>query len=266
MVKIIWMSDPHFADQGDLMDHDPRIRLQAAIDHINQHHDGADFCVISGDMVNRGTDAGYRALQDMLSTLSIPVMPMVGNHDDRTLLRDHLPLPQSCMEEFVQYRMDTPDGTIACLDTLKPGSDAGEMCSARFSWLHELLQAAGDTPVYLFMHHPPMPLGLPIQDTENLLNGDTLLNLLSEYNCVKHLFIGHVHRPITGTIRGIPFATMRSVALQAPAPRPAWTWETFQPAKEAPNLGVLTIEESNVTLHYEQFCGFDLGVTPVEPN
>jgi len=96
------------------------------------------------------------------------------------------------------------------------------------------------------MHHPPMPLGLPMQDTENMKDGDAFLNLISAYESVKYLFIGHVHRPITGTIRGLPFSTMRSILYQAPAPWPEWNWDTFMPSEEAPNIGILTIAGASV--------------------
>lgn len=261
MFKAIWMSDPHFACEGRVLGHDPRVRLQAAIDHINQHHSDAGFCIISGDMVNRGTSADYNALQSRLERLAVPFLPMVGNHDDRSIFRSTLPLPDSCMENFIQYSVSTKIGLIICLDTQKTGSDAGEFCAERRAWLHDALQNAGDTPVYIFMHHPPMSLGLPMQDTEKMEDGGDFLDLLSAYDCVKYMFIGHVHRPITGTVKGIPFATMRSILYQAPAPQPEWDWDTFKPGEEAPNLGVLTIVKSDVNLQFVQFCKYDNGTT-----
>lgn len=254
MLKTIWMSDPHFTHKGNVSGHDPRVRLQAAVEHINQHHRDADFCVISGDMVNRGTKADYNALLSSLDNLGIPFLPMVGNHDDRSIFRSILPVPKSCMAEFIQYSIATQDCIFLCLDTQKSGSDAGEFCDARRAWLQTALQDAGDMPVYIFMHHPPMQLGLPMQDTENMEDGESFLDLLAEYDCVKYLFIGHVHRLITGTVKGIPFTTMRSILYQAPAPQPEWSWDTFAPSEEAPNLGVLRIEESAVNLQFVQFC------------
>ena len=53
------MSDIHFAAEGNVLGHDPRIRLETAIEHINAHHSDAEMCVITGDMVNRGTQADY---------------------------------------------------------------------------------------------------------------------------------------------------------------------------------------------------------------
>lgn len=260
MLKAIWMSDPHFTHVGDILGHDPRIRLQAAIDHINQHHHDARFCVISGDMVNRGSEADYDALSNLLDQLIVPVLPMVGNHDDRFIFRSKMPLPNLCMEDFIQFSVSTPGGWVLCLDTQKHGSDAGEFCAQRRAWLRRALKDAGSTPVYIFLHHPPMPLGLPMQDSENMENGEVFLDLLSEFECVKYLFIGHVHRAITGTIKGIPFSTMRSILYQAPPPRPDWNWGTFKPSEEAPGLGVLTVENEAVNLQFEQFCKFDHGI------
>ncbi|MGC1495052.1 MAG: phosphodiesterase [Sulfitobacter sp.] len=261
MLKAIWMSDLHFVCEGMVSGHDPRLRLNAAVNHINRHHDDASFCVISGDLVNHGTKADYASLRDHLDTLAIPFLPMAGNHDDRAMLRTHLPLPTSCMTDFIQYSISTPNGLVVCLDTQKSGSDAGEFCAKRLAWLKSVLDKAKDIPVYLFMHHPPMPLGLPMQDSDRMQNGDVFLDLVSHYACVKYMFIGHVHRPISGLMRGIAFSTMRSVLYQAPAPLPEWNWDSFKPSEEAPNMGILTLSDGAVTLQYDQFCSFDVGTS-----
>lgn len=261
MLKAIWMSDPHFASAGNVLGHDPRVRLHAAVTHINNYHADAQFAIISGDMVNRGSKADYDGLRKQLADLCIPVLPMVGNHDNREMFRAALPVPESCMNDFVQYTVPTDNGLIVCLDTQRTASDAGEFCDERRDWLRHILQTAGSTPVFIFMHHPPMPLGLPMQDTDNLQDGEAFLDLIAQYDCVKNLFIGHVHRPITGTVRGIPFATMRSVLYQAPPPRPEWNWETFEPSEEAPNLGVLSISDDVMLLQYEQFCPHGVGTS-----
>jgi len=110
MTKLVWMSDPHFTIEGDVLGYDPRVRLRAAIDHINTHHSDAKMCVISGDMVNRGTKADYEGIRAQIEELSMPYLPMVGNHDNRSLFRQAFPLPESCMADFIQYKVTTPDG------------------------------------------------------------------------------------------------------------------------------------------------------------
>ena len=200
-------------------------------------------------------------IRDRLQQLSIPYHPMVGNHDDRALFRRTLPVSDQTMDNFIQYDIASEARHLLCLDTLKQGSDVGTFCSERTDWLRDKLQSAGNMPVFLFMHHPPMDLGLPMQDMDKMENGQAFLDLLAQFDCVKHLFIGHVHRPITGSVRGIPFSTMRSVLYQAPPPRPDWTWDTFTPAKEAPSIGILHIKDGSVQLQYDQFCDYEFGLT-----
>ncbi len=255
--KLIWLSDPHFTATGDVLGHDPRVRLDAAIARINGDHADAALCVISGDMVNRATDADYAAIAVQLDTLKVPVLPMVGNHDDRALFAKHLPTPPG-LAGFIQYAIDTPDGVVACLDTHDPGADSGAFCAARVAWLRDLLGQGKLTS--LIMHHPPMSLGLPMQDQDQLAQGDAFLDLIETYDSVTQLMIGHVHRPITGSVRGIPFATMRSVLYQAPPPQPAWDWDSFAPAPEAPAMGVVTLDQGQVTIRYEDICPFGVGV------
>lgn len=256
--KLIWMSDLHFVAQGDVLGHDPRARLAAVIDHINHHHADAAFCVVSGDMVNRGSVGDYSALAAEMAALRVPVLPMVGNHDDRLILRDHFAVPADAMTDFVQYAVPFAGGIALCLDTQKAGADAGAFCAARLDWLRTTLAAAG-APVYVFMHHPPMALGLPMQDQDRMAEPEAFWDVIKASGAVQHLFIGHVHRPITGTIRGIPYATMRSVLYQAPPPVPAWDWSTFTPAPEAPQIGVLTFEDDHLRLQYDTFCDYACG-------
>ncbi len=261
MTKLIWMSDLHFlAGDETVAGHDPRVRLQAAVDHINRHQRDAAYCVISGDLVNKGNAADYRALKQQLAHMDIECLLMLGNHDDRAEIAKVFERPKNPMPDHWQYQLQIDGALLLLLDTLKPGSGAGEFCRERMGWLDTALSANPDQPVYIFMHHPPMALGLPMQDEIRLEQGAEFLALIAGYPNVKHLFIGHVHRPVTGVINGVSFATMRSVLYQAPPPMPPWDWNSFAPAPEAPAYGVLNIENADVTLQYTEFCDHGHGV------
>ena len=257
MTKLLWLSDLHFVAEGLVQDHDPRQRLASAVEHINAHHRDAEFCVVSGDLVDRGTVEDYCGVAAGLNRLAMPWLPMVGNHDDRALVRQHCPVPTGGMAQFIQYAVPADAARAVCLDTLTPGNDHGTFCAARLDWLGNVLAEDPDTPTLIFMHHPPMDLGLPMQDRDRLLKAEPLLDLLTRHKQVEQLCIGHVHRPIAGSVRGLPFATMRAVLYQAPPPVPAWDWESFRPAREAPALGVITLRGGGVQIHYEQFCSAD---------
>ena len=260
MTKIVWMSDLHFAARGLVLGHDPRVRLDLAVAHINAHHADANYCVISGDLVNRGIDTDYMALKSSLERLVVPWLPMVGNHDDRELVKNLLPVPENAMAGFIQYTVHTDQVLLLCLDTQLTGRDAGSFCQARQEWLHRVLTDNKNKPALIFMHHPPMALGLPMQDQDQLLDGEAFLDVASAFPETRQLCIGHVHRPVTGNIRGIAFATMRSVLYQAPPPTPAWDWDTFSPGKESPAIGVISIDHGDVRLQYDQFCRYEDGV------
>lgn len=251
--RIVWMTDLHFVKSGCVEGVDVRQRLQQAVGYVNAHYSDATICVISGDMVQQETPETYQALQAQLQDLQMAYLPMVGNHDDRAMMKAALEVPEGCMQGFVQYAQPIEQGLILCLDTQKTGSSAGEICEKRMAWIKDALEMAGDTPVYIFMHHPPMRLDLPAQDEIRLEQGAAFLELIGGYPNVRHLFIGHVHRAVSGVVRGIPYASMKAVSFHAPAPKPDWDWDGFRPADEPANLGIINLSQTGVNLHYLEF-------------
>ena len=260
MTKIIWMSDPHYQESGTIDGLDPRARLNAAVAYINAHHDDADFAVLSGDLVGDEIEGDYTGIARELAKSTVTIYPLMGNNDERAGFLDHLKLPKTTMPDFVQYVIDASDKTFICLDTHKVGSAAGQFCKARQEWLEATLSQSPQVPTYIFMHHPPVALGLPPQDEIMLEDHAAFLEIIGRHPQVRHLFMGHVHRPTSGTVNGIPFATIGAISFQAPAPRPQRDWKSFKPPQEAPQLGVLLIEEDSVVLQYTQFCDYGVGV------
>ncbi|UXX83244.1 phosphodiesterase [Roseovarius pelagicus] len=262
--RIVWLSDLHFDASDRVLGHDPRARLDAAIDYVNAHYGDARLCVISGDMVETASAKNYATLRQSLDRLCLPWHPMTGNHDSRALLRTHLPLPETAMPDFVQYEIALPQARLLCLDTLMEGSGKGVLCQTRLDWLRERLAAPDDgRPIIIFMHHPPMALGLPMLDPMRLENGETLLRILRATPAVRQLCFGHIHRPVAGSIQGMAYCGLRSVLYQAPPPRPDWTWDTFAPAHEAPELGVITLDDGRVMVQTLAFCPAGFGVASV---
>lgn len=247
MTKLIWMSDLHYQAEGHVLGEDPRARLDAALRMIRAHHLDADALVLTGDLANHGAAQHYAALAERLSELPMPVLPLVGNHDDRAALWAHLPWPAG-LEGFAQYAVDMGDARLLCLDSLVPGETAGALCAARLDWLRYELADRPDRPRYVFLHHPPGTLGLPAQDPDNLRDPGPFLSLLRATPGVVGVFAGHVHRPCHAMLSGVPVNTLRSLTLQAPPPWPSWDWDSFAPAGEVPQLGILVTEGANYRL------------------
>ena len=261
MTKFIWMSDPHFQNTGTIDGLDPRARLNAALDHANTHYGAAEFILLTGDLVGDDIEADYTALSASLARSALPIYPLMGNNDARDGFRAHLSLPKDAMPDFIQYPIEMDEGVLLCLDTHLIGSHAGQFCAARLAWLETALEASRG-PVYIAMHHPPFALGLPAQDQIALEDGGAFMDLITRFASVKHLFMGHVHRPTSGTRRGIPFATIGALSFQAPAPRPDWDWDSFKHVQEPPHYAVVELDQGDATLQIIQFCAPDFGMGP----
>lgn len=253
-MKFIHLTDTHVVG-GDrlLYGANPARRLGLAVDSINAEHADAAFVVVTGDMTNWGEADEYRAFHQQISRLRMPVHLMVGNHDDTQAFADQFPDVPREAGGFVQYAFDTPQGRAICLDTKHAQTHAGHLCEDRLTWLRAEL-AHNDAPVFLFMHHPPFPVGIAGMDEIMMLEAEALYDVLAPHvNRIRHLFFGHVHRPIFGNWRGISFSCMRGLNHQVAldlSGDPATIPGNF----EQPAYGVVLAQAGQVTIHMHEFA------------
>jgi len=219
-VKVVWLSDLHFVPDGQIE---------------------------------------YNGVKSILDGLDLPYFVMMGNHDARAPLRAVFDLPSNAMADFAQYVIETDMGRFVCLDTKADGTDSGYLCHERLAWLDQVLGETDGKPVYLFLHHPPVSLGLPPFDEIGLRNRVDLMEIVSGHDCVAHIFAGHVHQQITGQVRGIPFEIAGSVIYQSPPLYPSWDWEGFGPSAAAPTYGVINLNQTDVVVHAVPFCDAEFG-------
>ena len=211
-------TDPHLPPPGGaVLGGDPAPAFAAALADAAERHgpDGplpASFAAITGDLVRDGEPAAYARLREMLEGLPWPVHLLLGNHDDRGAFRDAFPGAPLDDGGFVQQSVTTPAGTCLMLDTHAPGRPEGELCAGRLRWLAARL-AETTGPVLLFLHHPPLPVGIPVMDGMGLRDADALWETLAPHRArVRHVFHGHLHRPIAGSWRGVPLSSLRGTA------------------------------------------------------
>ena len=258
MTRLIVFTDLHLlAEGGRIIGIDPAARLRNAVQHVNRHHAGAARVICTGDLAHRGEHDAYRLLKSILGELRVPYSLLVGNHDRReefvTVFADH---PRD-EHGFVQQAIDVPQGRLLLLDTLDappyefPRSYSGLLCARRMAWLDRQLTDAAGRPVYVFMHHPPHPVGFPGMDSIRLRDGDGFYALLERHGNVRHLFAGHVHRTIGGSHRGIPFSVFKSPAHQQPM--------TFESSDHSASVdepgayGIVFLGPDGVLVHTEDY-------------
>ena len=162
-----------------------------------------DAIVISGDLTDNGLADEYALLSEMIGRLAkVPVYLIPGNHDRREVLKEtlgHLP-GMSADPHFVQFAIDDHDVRLVMLDTVIPGSGAGELCADRLVWLDATLGAAPQKPTIVVMHHPPFVCGIQHMDRINLRNADAFTAVIARHPQVKRILCGHHHRPINAPV------------------------------------------------------------------
>jgi 3',5'-cyclic AMP phosphodiesterase CpdA len=253
-MKLIHITDTHFVAPGLMLyGLDPRARLEAAITDINTHHADAELAVITGDLTHWGEVQAYRNFLQCMRALRLPYVVLVGNHDRRAACLDVLPSAPHDANGFVQGWRDTPCGRLLFLDTLDEASHAGELCDRRLAWCARALSATPvDRPIYLFMHHPPFEVGVHMMDRIALSERAAFAKLLRPHRArIRHLFFGHVHRPICGSWMGIPFSSLRGTNHQV--------WFDLSPnaphlsSHEPPAYAVVLIGNDAVVVHTHDY-------------
>lgn len=251
-MKLIHITDPHLVPPGEpLHGLDPYERLTLCIDDLVAHHGDAVACVLTGDLAHRGEAPAYAGLRRQLDRLPMPWFALLGNHDKREAYDSAFADTPRDGAGFVQAAFDTPQGRLLMLDTLDEGQHGGLYCPKRRAWLAEQLDRAAGGPVYLFMHHPPFDIGLPCLDRIGLADPEGFAQLLAGRSGIRHLFFGHVHRPVCGSWRGIPFSTMRALNHQVP-----FDLHTVHPvpkSHEPPAYAVVFLGSDQVTVHFHDF-------------
>lgn len=265
-VKIIHLSDIHI-DSAPILGFDPVVRFEMALAHISQHHDDAERIVITGDLTHQGDAESYRRLSVILQNaglmehggLSERLRLLIGNHDDRDEFRAAFPGVECDSSGFVQSAEDTPVGRFIYLDTQLPGTHSGHLTAPRLDWLNRTLAAArkDKADVYLFMHHNPAPVGVLNADAIGLVQWRELSELLSRFpGVVRHIFFGHCHYTLSGSIAGIPFSSPRST--NHPCwPNPGSDEQRVGYGPIEPNYSLCLIETSHIVVHSIDFARED---------
>lgn len=164
-----------------------------------------DAVVVKGDLTAVGTDAEYAAFLAVYGALGERMHHVRGNHD--ALLDPDLAV------EDAPYAIDLPGVTLAVLDTVIPGTDAGRLPADQVQWLDDLA-AERTGPVLVFGHHhcwnvegpgpPPGPyFGIQPDDSR------ALVAVLARHEHLVGYFAGHTHANRVrrfAAARHVPFA------------------------------------------------------------
>lgn len=214
-VLIAQMSDIHVGFAPEDGEEELNLtRFRATLERLMESPNRPDMLVLSGDITDRGDAESFAKTAALLAECPFPVLPLVGNHDNRAALCAAFPQVVPAEGGFLHYVVDAELGLrVICLDTLEDGRHGGAFCKARAAWLTARLAEAPDTPTLIFMHHPPVVSGIDWMDpAPNEAWMERLSVVLTGQRQVQAIHCGHLHRPIITRFAGIPLGVTPSVA------------------------------------------------------
>jgi 3',5'-cyclic AMP phosphodiesterase CpdA len=211
---LLHLSDTHLiAGEGRLYGAvEADARLRELLERIESARITPSALVVTGDLVDAGEPAAYRKLLALFgpfaARLGCEVVWVMGNHDNRAAMRQHL-LAEPASREPVD-RVHLVDGLrIIALDTSVPGHHYGEVSDAQLAWLARVLEVPAPFGTVLAVHHPPLPTVADLAVTVELREQRRLAEVLAGTD-VRAILGGHLHYSTFGTFAGIPVSVASS--------------------------------------------------------
>lgn len=188
-MKIIQLTDLHLAEAG-VCPHeiDVRANFVRALDVVQLHD--YDQLVISGDICyDVGQLETYQWVKAVLEARKIPYLIIPGNHDDAAMMIDCFGLHGHSSNGELFFALPPSDGCkVLFLDSSKK-----RISTQQLQFLRQQLRSS-HSPVCLFIHHPPLQMGVPFMDeTHALQDTDELLDILGAHPYPVTVFSGHYH-------------------------------------------------------------------------
>lgn len=218
-MRLAHLSDTHILPDGALLHDviDSAGRLAQAVKALNALASDLDAVIFTGDLTESPSAAAYKALRAILEPLSVPYFLIPGNHDDRDMLRvafggsGAVPYRQG----FANYVVDDFSVRLIGLDSTLKGSDLPEFCDVRARWLDDQLSAEPGAPTLIFIHHPPVPVGLSMVD-DVVSNGwaAAFSEIVGRHGQVRLIACGHAHTMLNGQLHGTRVCMAPSTAFQ----------------------------------------------------
>ena len=173
-----------------------------------------DCVVITGDLVEHGTAEEYQVLQEVVAGFPLPLKLVTGNHDEPGELvaafGESALLGQS---RSTHYAAEFTGFALVVLDSWQAGVPSGRLGAEQLAWLDRALASLRKKPVFVALHHPPAPVGIPFLDGMRLEDEDELADIIARHPQVVRVLAGHVHRTVTAPFAGTTLAVAPSTYL-----------------------------------------------------
>jgi Icc protein len=210
--RLLQLSDLHLYAESErrLLGQNTRRTLETVLGLAQARHWPPDAIVLTGDIVHDEQPAAYRYVRERFDALGVPYHCIPGNHDRLDLLVGHLDTDAASALRVVTA------GTwdLVLLDSTVPGEEGGHLPGHVLAALTAHLQASGDRPALIFLHHHLQPLGSRWIDTMQVDNGAAVVAVLARYPQIRAVICGHVHQNAEQEADGLRLLATPSTCVQ----------------------------------------------------
>jgi len=185
--------------------------LRAVLNHVRKDSRWPpDAIIVTGDIVQDESRAGYERFREILQTFGLPVLCIPGNHDEPALMAELLATPpfQLCGD------VKLGDWRVMLLSTFEKGQSAGAIGHDELVRLEETLSRCPEEHVLVCMHHQPLPMGSRWLDRVGLRDAQDFLKTIDRHDAVRAVLWGHVHQASDRERNNVRFLSTPSTCFQ----------------------------------------------------
>jgi 3',5'-cyclic AMP phosphodiesterase CpdA len=194
---------------------------------------------VTGDHTHDERPETYAFVRELLAPFLDRLWLVPGNHDDRALLRSTFPdrIPANG-DARLTFAFRAGDWVCLGLDTHVPGAVPGLLGAEQVAWISDQLDEHRARAAVLFMHHPPVDIGVSWLDRIGLEDAHLLREALARDPRIRLVCCGHVHHESSHRVAGAEVVTVPSTGLQFSP-----TSDVAQFATAPPGYRVIELDE-----------------------
>ncbi len=194
--------------------------LKLCVDHINQLSPRPEIVLVTGDLTDSAGAEECEYARDLLNNLHMPYYVVPGNHDEVSTLLSTFgqgrcsSIKGSEGQDSINYVIDDFDIRMIALDSTSSGEPGGNICQTKANWLDQRLSENTEKPTLIFMHHPPLKLGVIETDIDGFKGADKFGDVIEKYNNIEGILCGHIHLPTFTRWKGTVVSTAPSIGMR----------------------------------------------------
>lgn len=212
-LRIIQITDTHLVDHAeeDFYGLNTCRSFQSTLHHALQQHPDADGLLLTGDISQTGSTQSYEVFNSVIRDCPLPVYAVPGNHDNPIHLRSVIP-----NAPVDQIRLiDLGETTFILLNSfVAEGKNHGELPENMLFQLKQQLDISSNSHNVVVIHHPPILTQSRWLDELGLLNRQSLMNCLHQYQKPITVICGHVHQEINRHVDNVHIVATPSTGYQ----------------------------------------------------